>query len=46
MRAGRRQWLFSRFPFALVYRIAPDDLVRLLAVAHCKRRPGFWRSRA
>ena len=24
MRAGRRRWLFTRFPFALVYRIAPD----------------------
>ena len=46
MRGGRRRWLFTRFPFALIYRIAPDDSLRVLAVAHYKRKPGFWRSRA
>ena len=30
MRAGRRRWLFRRFPFALVYRIAPDGSLRVL----------------
>jgi hypothetical protein len=38
--------MFTRFPFALVYRIAPDDSLRVLAVAHDKRKPGYWRSRA
>ena len=45
MRSSRRRWLFSRFPFALVYRIAPDGSLRVLAVAHHKRRPGYWRGR-
>ena len=45
MRAGRRRWLFRRFKFAVVYRIAPDGSVRVLAVAHHKRRPGYWRAR-
>jgi toxin ParE1/3/4 len=45
MSAGRRRWMFTRFPFALVYRIAPDDSLRVLAVAHDKRKPEYWRSR-
>lgn len=45
MRAGRRRWHFSRFPFTMVYRVAPDGSLRVLAFAHHKRRPGFWRSR-
>lgn len=45
MRADRRRWLFSRFPFALIYRVAPDGSLRVLAVAHHKRRPGYWRAR-
>jgi len=45
MRGGRRQWLFTRFPFALVYRIVSDDSLHVLAVAHYKRKPGYWRSR-
>jgi hypothetical protein len=38
--------MFTRFPLALVYRIAPGDSLRVLAVAHDKRKPGYWRSRA
>ena len=34
-----------RFSFALVYRIAPDESLRILAVAHLERRPGYWRTR-
>jgi plasmid stabilization system protein ParE len=32
------------FPFSLVYRIEPAELV-VFAVAHFKRRPSYWRSR-
>jgi hypothetical protein len=35
-----RRFLLSRFPFALAYRVI------VLAVAHAKRRPGYWLSRA
>lgn len=45
MRAGRRRWHFTRFRFSLVYRVAPDGALRILAIAHHKRRPGYWRSR-
>jgi hypothetical protein len=33
-----------RFPFSLVYRVLESE-VEVLAVAHGKRRPGYWRSR-
>lgn len=45
-RQGRRarRYVFPRFPFSLVYVLRRDD-VEVVAVAHAKRRPGYWRSR-
>lgn len=42
---GRRRWLLTRFPFAVVYRLAANGSVRVLAVAHHRRRPGYWQAR-
>jgi len=39
-----RRALLARFPFALVFLVRSDE-VRVLAVAHAKRRPGYWLSR-
>jgi plasmid stabilization system protein ParE len=39
-----RQLPVSRFPYRIVYMIASEEL-RVLAVAHTRRRPGYWRSR-
>lgn len=39
-----RRYVFPRFPFSLVYRLHGDE-VEVIAVAHGKRRPGYWRSR-
>ena len=44
--AGRRRWLMKRFPYAVVYRVVPDGAVRVLAVAHHRRRAGYWHARA
>ncbi len=41
--ATRRVHL-SRFPYSLVYQVV-DDVVRVIAVEHQSRRPGFWRDR-
>jgi plasmid stabilization system protein ParE len=42
--AGLRRAVFRRFPFYIVFRA--DDLnVVIVAVAHGKRRPRFWRDR-
>lgn len=32
------------FPYRVVY-IVEDDLLTIVAVAHSKRRPGYWRDR-
>ncbi len=33
-----------RYPYSLHYRLEPD-LIRILAVAHHSRRPGYWAKR-
>lgn len=40
---GTRRCLLRRFPYALVFDIEPEAVV--LAFAHTKRRPGYWRGR-
>ena len=42
---GTRRYVFPRFPFNLIY-IIKNDKVQVLAVAHQRRKPGFWSSRA
>ncbi len=39
-----RQCRFRRFPYAIAYRIDPNEIV-VAAVAHLKRDQGYWRSR-
>lgn len=43
-RAGYRRYLIRRFPYSIFYSIAGDE-IRIMAVAHQSRRPGYWRSR-
>ena len=42
--ARARRYVFPRFPFSLVYRLRGGE-VEVVAVAHGKRRPGYWQSR-
>ena len=39
-----RRMLVAGFPYQIVYRFEADA-VRVIAFAHLKRRPGFWRHR-
>jgi toxin ParE1/3/4 len=39
-----RRYVCRRFPFSIVYRRDPNG-VRVLAVMHQRRRPGYWRTR-
>lgn len=39
-----RRALVQRFPYAVVFLELPDE-IRVLAVAHGHRRPGYWRER-
>jgi plasmid stabilization system protein ParE len=41
---GVRRFLLARFPFAVGY-IVEADAVVVLAVAHLRRRPGYWLAR-
>jgi plasmid stabilization system protein ParE len=41
---GTRRILMERFPFTIYYRTMSDHCV-VVAVAHQKRRPGYWRFR-
>lgn len=39
---GVRWLVLRRFPYSLIYVVAPTE-VRVLAVAHHRREPGYWR---
>jgi len=39
-----RRFPLRRFPFALVYRV-DGDILTIMAVAHRRRRPGYWSER-
>ncbi len=39
-----RECRVKTFPFRVVYRVAEDSVV-VVAIAHAKRRPGYWRDR-
>jgi plasmid stabilization system protein ParE len=41
---GLRRCLLSTFPYQIIYRIEGDS-IRIYAVAHVKRRPGYWNKR-
>jgi hypothetical protein len=36
--------VMGRFRYALIYTVVGDQ-IRILAVAHHSRRPGYWRGR-
>jgi toxin ParE1/3/4 len=40
-----RRHVVGRFPFVIFYRIS-EEAVAVYAVAHAKRRPGYWLGRA
>lgn len=42
--ATTRRCLTNRFPYGIVYQVKMDE-VRIIAVAHHKQKPGYWKSR-
>ena len=40
-----RLWPLHRFPYSIVYRVR-DGQVRVIAVMHHSRKPGYWRHRS
>ena len=43
-RGTRRRYLFRRFPYSIIYQVTAGEL-RVVAVAHHRRRPAYWASR-
>src|SRR5262245_61835417 len=41
---GTRRYLFRRYPFFVVYKVH-DTAIWVVAIAHAKRRPDYWRTR-
>jgi plasmid stabilization system protein ParE len=41
---GTRRVVLQRFPFSVIYLDDPD-VITIIAVAHSKRRPGYWKDR-
>lgn len=41
---GNRRYLLRRFPFSVVYRVETARIL-IVAVAHGRRRPGYWKHR-
>lgn len=43
-RGGTRRFPLRRFPYSIIYQVKPNE-VRVIALAHQSRRPGYWRGR-
>jgi plasmid stabilization system protein ParE len=41
---GTRRFLLRRFPFGVVYRQI-GETVQIVAFAHARRKPGYWKGR-
>jgi toxin ParE1/3/4 len=44
VRRGIRRRLVAQFPYGVLYREDPEEIV-IMAVMHLHRRPGYWRGR-
>ena len=41
---GTRRVLLNHYPYFVVYRELPHK-IEIIAIAHAKRRPGYWKKR-
>lgn len=44
LRGNVRRILLRRYSYQLIYRVVGEE-IRIYAVAHLKRKPGYWRRR-
>jgi len=45
LHAPFRRHLVTKFPYSIIYSIEPDH-IRIIALAHNKRKPGYWIDRS
>ena len=43
---GFRRYLLRIFPFSLIYTINDSGIILIIAVAHARRKPGYWKIRS
>lgn len=43
-RRNERFWRTQRFPYLIIYEVRTSELF-IIAIAHERRKPGFWRGR-
>jgi toxin ParE1/3/4 len=41
---GTRRFLLKRFPFSVIYREVAGN-IEVVAIAHGRRKPGYWKTR-
>lgn len=42
--SGTRRYVMKRFPYAVIY-LTSEESIQVVAVAHCRRKPGYWKDR-
>jgi toxin ParE1/3/4 len=42
--SGTKRAIFRRYPYSIIF-IPRSERIDVLAIAHAKRRPGYWRKR-
>ena len=40
-----RRIILPKFPYSLMYRLIENGQIRILAIAHHKRKPNYWQNR-
>jgi hypothetical protein len=40
-----RRCLTRKFPYGVIYTQEDNDSILILAIMHCSREPGYWKSR-
>lgn len=46
IRVNRLTYPFRRFPYSVMYYLAQNTELRIIAVAHQRRRPNYWAKRS
>ncbi|MBC8180788.1 type II toxin-antitoxin system RelE/ParE family toxin [candidate division KSB1 bacterium] len=41
---GTRRYIMKRFPYSIIYLLTAEK-IQIVAVAHSKRRPEYWKNR-
>jgi len=42
IRGSIRRLILPKFPYSLLYRVVDEEMIRILAVAHHRRKPQYW----